>query len=210
MVQSDTGSDLPPAQPMVANDKPAHGEGGGPVVKVMTKSGSHESLSSIPESLGKRVAIDNAKMVTAAPSPEVGCLGQIFFSWMDNIVQLGYKRNKAGDNLQHSDLWELPENLRAGNVVQRFEEFWAEEQAAAKALDKKPKLDRVFWKLTKPWILASACFELLRLLAQYASPLVIREIIKYIQVLRVVPVAVCFCLVCTHPILFWLVPLVHD
>jgi len=125
-------------------------------------------------------------MVTAAPSPEVGCLGHIFFSWMDSMVQLGYKRNKEGDNLQNSDLWELPENLRAAHIVQRYEEFWAEEQAAARKVDRKPKLFKVFWKLTKPWILASACCELLRIAAQYASPLVIKEIIKYIQVLCLV------------------------
>jgi len=45
MEQSDTGGDLPPAHPMVADDNPAHGEGGGPVVKEMMISGSYKSLS---------------------------------------------------------------------------------------------------------------------------------------------------------------------
>jgi len=185
MEHSDTGGGMPQAQAMVVEDKPVRGEGGGPVVKRITNPGSHESGSN-PQGLGRRVAIDSAKMVTAAPSPKVGCLGHIFFSWMDSMVQLGYKRNKEGDNLQNSDLWELPENLRAAHVVQRYESFWAEEQAAAREVGRKPKLIKVFWKLTKPWVLASACFELLRVGAQYASPLVIKEIIKYIQVLRVV------------------------
>ena len=87
----------------------------------------------MPEDLGQRQALDNARMVEANPTPNVGCLGHVFFSWMDSLVRLGYNRNKADENLQHADLWELPENLRAGHVIDRFEVLWAEEQAAAQA-----------------------------------------------------------------------------
>jgi ABC-type multidrug transport system fused ATPase/permease subunit len=83
--------------------------------------------------------------------------------------------------LEHQDLWELQQDLRAEQVVQHFELYWAEEQAAAMTAGKKANLSNVFWKLTKPWILASAGFELLRLVAQYTAPMVIRQIIYYIQ-----------------------------
>lgn len=147
----------------------------------LPKSSSRDSLCSL-ESLGRRQKVDNKEMVVAAKRPIVGCLGHTFFSWMDDMVQLGYKRNKAGENLQHTDLWELPENLRAAHVVQQFEYHWAEEVAAAKAAGRKAMLETAFWKITKPWILASASFELLRMCSQYASPMVIKYIIQYIQV----------------------------
>ena len=89
--------------------------------------------------------------------------------------------------LQHTDLWELPENLRAAHVVQQFEHHWAEEVAASKAAGRKAKLETAFWKITKPWIMASASFELLRMCAQYASPMVIKYIIQYIQVTSLAP-----------------------
>jgi hypothetical protein len=65
----------------------------------LPKSASHDSLCSL-ESLGKRQTVDNKEMVVAAKRPRVSCLGHTFFSWMDGIVQLGYTRNKAGENLQ--------------------------------------------------------------------------------------------------------------
>ena len=160
--------------------------GDGPVVQGLPKTGSRTSLASnesFPEDIGKRMAIDNSSMVEALPTPAIGCFSWTFFAWMDNLVSLGYARNKAGENLQHADLWELREDLRAQNVVERFERFWAEEQAAAIAAGRKAKLESVFWKLTKPWVMASAGFELLRMASQYASPMIIKYIIQYIQVL---------------------------
>lgn len=178
----DTAADMPSVPPS-ACARPA---GDGPAVLGLPKSGSRTSLASsevFPEDVGKRMGIDNSKMVEALPTPPLGCVGATFFSWMDSLVSLGYARNKAGENLQHTDLWELREDLRAQNVVDRFEKFWAEEQAAAKAVGRKAKLESVFWKLTKPWIVASGCFELLRMASQYASPMIIKYIIQYIQVL---------------------------
>jgi ABC-type multidrug transport system fused ATPase/permease subunit len=158
------------------------GSDGHPIKTVeLSKSASQESLCSLPEGLGKRTAVDSSQMVVAHPTPDVGAVGHVFFTWMDNIIQLGFKRNKDGANLEHQDLWELQHDLRAEQVVQHFELYWAEEQAAAIAAGKKANLSNVFWKLTKPWILASAGFELLRLVAQYTAPMVIREIIYYIQ-----------------------------
>ena len=152
-----------------------------PVVATLPRAGS-KGEDAILEDIGKRVAIDNSKMVEPQPTPEIGCASATFFSWMDNLVSLGYARNKAGENLQHADLWELREELRAQTVVDDFERFWAEEQAAAAAAGRKAKIESVFWKLTKPWIVASGCFELLRMASQYASPMIIKYIIEYIQV----------------------------
>ena len=152
-----------------------------PLAKTMNKSGSHGSLASMPEDLGKRQALDNARMVEANPTPKVGCLGHVFFTWMDSLVRLGYNRNKADENLQHADLWELPENLRAGHVIDRFEVLWAEEQAAAQAAGRKARLGNAFYQLVKHWVMASAAFELLRMASQYASPLVVRYLVVYLQ-----------------------------
>jgi len=186
------GRDVPAMPPGEHASLPAASVNGGAAITggdghpiktvVLPKSASHGSnMSELPEGLGKRTAIDTTKMVVANPTPDVGALGYVFFTWMDHIVQLGYQRNKGGDNLEHKDLWELQENLRAQHVVAQFETMWAEEQATSKAAGKKASLSNVFWKLTKPWIMASAGFELLRMSAQYASPMVIKQIILYIQ-----------------------------
>ena len=170
-----TAADL---QPMPPADAP---KTAAPVVVALPRTRS-KGEEAILEDVGKRVAIDNSKMVEPHPTPVIGCASATFFSWMDGLVSLGYARNKAGENLQHADLWELREELRAQTVVDNFERFWAEEQAVAAAAGRKAKLESVFWRLTKPWVVASGCFELLRMASQYASPMIIKYIIQYIQV----------------------------
>jgi ATP-binding cassette subfamily C (CFTR/MRP) protein 1 len=94
----------------------------------------------------------------------------------DSTVRLGYKRNGEGLNLEQSDLWVLQEHLRVETMNRKFLEMWEEEKKRP-----KPSIRRALWRLIRSTCLASSIFELIRLVGSFANPLIVREIIVFIQ-----------------------------
>eukprot|EP00960_Hanusia_phi_P045672 757381-Hanusia_phi.AAC.10 len=117
--------------------------------------------------------------VSPAPNqdpPNPGCIGKLFFTWMDSIIRLGHQRNKKSENLEASDLLPLQKQFQAESIRQEVEMLWQEER-----LRPNPSLPRVLWKKTRGLLLLSALFELFRLVGSFSSPLLVKQIIIYIQ-----------------------------
>lgn len=94
----------------------------------------------------------------------------------NSTVKLGYKRNGEGKNLEQSDLWVLQEHLRVETMNRKFLELWEEERKRP-----KPSIRRALWRLIRSTCLASSIFELIRLVGSFANPMIVREIIVFIQ-----------------------------
>lgn len=91
-------------------------------------------------------------------------------------VKLGYQRNAEGANLEESDLWVLQEHLRVEEMNRKFLLLWEEEKSRP-----KPSLTRALWRLIRSTCLTSAIFELIRLVGSFANPMIVKEIIMFVQ-----------------------------
>ncbi|EKX53006.1 hypothetical protein GUITHDRAFT_133396 [Guillardia theta CCMP2712] len=112
----------------------------------------------------------------AKDPPKPGIFGKLFFTWMDDIIRLGHQRNKKAENLEASDLLTLQKQFQAEHIMQEVEMLWEEERQRP-----KPSLAHVLWRKTRGLLLLSAFFELFRLIGSFSSPLLVKQIIIYIQ-----------------------------
>ncbi|KAJ1478560.1 ABC transporter type 1, transmembrane domain-containing protein [Baffinella frigidus] len=121
--------------------------------------------------LGQNVHLKKVK-----PYPNPSWLSLALFQYVAQLIGHGFKENKEGRGLEHTDLWELHPNFQGENVRQNINTLWAEEK-----LKPKPSLGRAILKLTWHHILYSAMFEVVRLVGSFSGPILLRQIIMWIQ-----------------------------
>jgi hypothetical protein len=113
--------------------------------------------------------LEQDNLVRVLPAPISGIFSTIFFTWLNSIVNLGYRRNREGKGLEPEDLWELRPAFQGQSVKRSFELYWQQEQ-----LKEKPSIANALWMMTSPLILTSVMFELVRIVASFANPLILK------------------------------------
>ncbi len=103
------------------------------------------------------------------PTPHPGIFSSIFFVWPGAIIKLGYKRNQEGKGLEPDDLWELRPQFQGRNVKDVFESYWQDERRRP-----KPSITRALWRLVYRLVITSGFFELIRIVASFANPLILK------------------------------------
>ena len=113
--------------------------------------------------------LEQDSFVKVLPAPISGIFSTIFFTWLNSIVNLGYHRNREGTGIEPEDLWELRPAFQGQTVKSSFEFYWHQEQ-----LKEKPSIANALWMMTSPLILTSVIFELVRIVASFANPLILK------------------------------------
>ena len=113
--------------------------------------------------------LEQDNLVKVKPAPITGIFSAVFFTWLNSIVNLGYHRNREGKGLEPEDLWELRPAFQGQTVKNSFEFYWQQEQ-----LKEKPSIAYALWRMTSPLILTSALFEIVRIVASFANPLILK------------------------------------
>ncbi|KAF0685074.1 Aste57867_23002 [Aphanomyces stellatus] len=106
-----------------------------------------------------------------SPSEIGGCCGNVFFSWLTPLLDLGNKRP-----LEFDDLYQLNADDRAGHISATFKKYWAIETA-------KPK-PRLWWALARSFggpFVAAGFLKLLHDSLQFVGPMVIKYIIAFLS-----------------------------
>jgi hypothetical protein len=124
---------------------------------------SVEKVEDVPRNL------EQGNLVKVKPPPNPGIFGAIFFTWLNSIVNLGYRRNREGKGIEPEDLWELRPQFQGQNVKDAFEAAWKLERSRP-----KPSITRALWRMVHPLVLTSAAFEIIRIVASFANPLILK------------------------------------
>jgi hypothetical protein len=113
--------------------------------------------------------LEQGNIVKVKPPPKPSIFGAIFFTWLNSIVNLGYRRNREGKGIEPEDLWELQPQFQGQNVKDAFEASWNQERSRP-----KPSITRALWRMVHPLVISSACFEIIRIVASFANPLILK------------------------------------
>lgn len=95
------------------------------------------------------------------------------FSWLTPLIKAGYKQP-----LQLSHLWRLNPKQRTKVVGAKFQRCWNAEIARNPS---NPSMVRAFHKAFGPYFYRAGIWMLIQNICQYAPPLLLREMILYIQ-----------------------------
>ncbi|ETW02817.1 hypothetical protein H310_05302 [Aphanomyces invadans] len=105
------------------------------------------------------------------PSDMAGCFGNVFFSWLTPMLDLGNKRP-----LEFDDLYQLNVNNRAVHVSSVFKKQWAIEAAKI-----KPQMWKALgWSFGGPFV-GAGFLKLLHDSLQFVGPMVIKYIIAFLS-----------------------------
>lgn len=79
------------------------------------------------------------------PKERAGILSRLFFSWMNNLMNIGNKRV-----LEQSDLYPLLDEDRCRGLTEKLEQTWHEEIRNSHIKGRKARLSRAMMKVL-PW-----------------------------------------------------------
>ena len=96
---------------------------------------------------------------------------KLSYSYMNPIFQKGMNQFKSGQHLDMDDLFRVPTEMSSAVLVKRFSECY---QAGV-------SLKSVLWRLTMPYFLPAAFFELIFVASRVAMPLCLRRLLQALE-----------------------------
>lgn len=128
-----------------------------------------------------------AEKDVASPEDQGSCLSRTFFWWLTPLVHLGY-----GRRLEPADRIDLSQHERIAPVYARFQRHWRAHLAApisGVARGRRP-LARAIFATFRPTLLLGLCGRLTTIAMELAGPLLLREIVVWLQDTRAARVGV--------------------
>ncbi|TPX38128.1 hypothetical protein SmJEL517_g00165 [Synchytrium microbalum] len=146
------------------------------------KSRTRSFLPTIPKLMKSRCKADqSAPQVSGfggipCPEQESNLLVKLFTYWLDPLIKVGFKRD-----LKLEDFWQLNERNQAKVLAAQVNDAWEHEVASKTKRGKQPSLITAVTRAFGPAIVQSAIFRLIADTCTVVSPLVVQNIIIYLQ-----------------------------
>ena len=120
---------------------------------------------------------------TVCPEDKANFFSKITYWWLNSLIWQGYR-----NPLEQNNLWLLSKRFQCKPLSDDFETFWAAERERAKNVSPEtvkstqgPSLMKAIWKFMFPKLAPVGILKVLNDITTISSPLLLKEIIKFVS-----------------------------